>query len=116
MHPLYSSLCSIFSLTQVVAGPTHVHHDGSTSTIDLVFVPDPSLVNSCNTIPPLSNSDHYCYGTYSYADWNTACQLIDTLNWDSIMLIWWHWTVLETMAPAIHAYFVPKTTQQASTF
>ena len=58
MHPLYSSLCSIFSLTQVVAGPTHVHHDGSTSTIDLVFVPDPSLVNSCNTIPPLSNSDH----------------------------------------------------------
>ncbi len=31
-HPLYSNLCSITSLyclTQVVAGPTHVHHDGS---------------------------------------------------------------------------------------
>ena len=48
-----------YSLTQVVVGPTHVHHDSSTSTIDLAFVPDPSLVNSCNTIPPLSNSDHY---------------------------------------------------------
>ena len=31
----------------------------ATSTIDLVIVPDPCLVNSCNTIPPLSNSDHY---------------------------------------------------------
>jgi len=43
-HPLYSNLSSIsslFSLTQVVVGPTQVHHDGSTSTIDLVFVPDP---------------------------------------------------------------------------
>jgi len=107
-HPLYSNLCSItslFSLTQVVGvGPTHVHHDGSTSTIDLVFVPDPSLVNSCNTITPLSNSDHYgiilelnrkpkkaakakgrLIWRYSCADWNTACQLIDNFNWDSIM-------------------------------
>ena len=64
-HPLYSNLCSItllFSLTQVVVGPTHVHHDGSTSTIDLVFVPDTSLVNNCSTSPPLSNSDHYGIG------------------------------------------------------
>jgi len=61
-HPLYSNLCSItslFILTQVVVGPRHVHHDGSTYIIDLVFVPDTSLVNSCSTIPPLSNSDHY---------------------------------------------------------
>ena len=68
-----------------------MHHDGSTSTIDLVFVPDTSLVNSCNTIPPFSNSDHYGFvmelnrkpetaakakgwliWKYSYADWNTA--------------------------------------------
>ena len=50
-HPLYSNLCSItslFSLTHAVVGPTHVHHDGSTSTVDLGFVPDTSLVNSCN--------------------------------------------------------------------
>jgi len=45
---------------KVVVG-THVHYDGSTSTIDLVFAPNPYLVimNSCSTIPPLSNSDHY---------------------------------------------------------
>jgi len=48
---LNNNLCSItslYSLIHVVAGPSHVHHDGSTSTIDLVIVPDPSLVNSCN--------------------------------------------------------------------
>ena len=62
LHPLYSKLCSTtssFSLTQVVVGPTLVHHDDSTCTIDLVFVPDTSLVNSCSTIPPLSNSAHH---------------------------------------------------------
>ena len=65
------------------------------------FVPDPSLANSCNTIPPLSNSDNYgivmelnrkpekaakAKGQLTwryYADWNTARQLIDTFNWDS---------------------------------
>ena len=67
----------------------------------IAFVPDPSLVNSCNTIPPLSSSDHYgivmelnkkpekaakAKGQLTwryYADWNTARQLIDTFNWDS---------------------------------
>ena len=44
---------------KVVVSPTHVHHDGSTSIIDVVIVSDPSLVNSYNTISPLSNSDHY---------------------------------------------------------
>jgi len=90
-----------YSLSQVVVGHTHVPHDGSTSTIDQAFVPDPSLVNSCNTIPPLSSSDHYgivmelnkkpekaakAKGQLTwryYADWNTARQLIDTFNWDS---------------------------------
>ena len=116
-----------YSLTQVVVGPTHVHHDSSTSTIDLAFVPDPSLVNSCNTIPPLSNSDHYgivmelnrkpekagkakgqLTWRYSYADWSTARQLIDTFNWDSdyIELSW------KTMTPAIHVYYISNNTQQ----
>jgi len=106
---------------KVVVGPTRVHHDGSTSEIDLVIVPDPSLVNSCNTIPPLSNSDHYgivmelnrkpekaakakgqLTWRYSYADWNTARQLIDTFNWDSdhIELSW------KTMTSAIHVFYV----------
>ena len=60
-HPSYSNLCSIASLycpAQVFIGPTHEHHNGSTSTIDLVFLSDPTSKQSCETIPPLSNSDH----------------------------------------------------------
>jgi len=60
-HLLYSNFVLNYlivqDLTQVMVGPRNAHHDGSTYTIDLVFVPDPSLVNSCKTIPPLSNSD-----------------------------------------------------------
>jgi len=37
---------------------------------------------------------------YSYADWNTARQLIDTFNWDSIMSDDIE-PSLETMAPRI---------------
>ncbi len=136
-HPLYSNVCSITSLyclTQVVVGPTHVHHDGSTSTIDLVFVRNPSMVNSCNTIPPLSNSDHYgivmelnrkpkksekskgrLIWRHSYADWNTACELIDTFNWDSIMsddieLSWkqWHQQFMSIMSQTIPNSLLPS--------
>jgi endonuclease/exonuclease/phosphatase family metal-dependent hydrolase len=60
-HPMFCHLCTItnlYCLNQSVAEPTHVHHDGSESTIDLVFVSDPSLLNSCVTVPRLSNSDH----------------------------------------------------------
>ena len=60
-RPIISNLCTItnlYCLNQSVAGPTHVHHDGTESTIDLVFVSEPSLLNSCDTVPPLSNSDH----------------------------------------------------------
>ena len=60
-HPMYSNLCTIttlYCLSQSVTGPTHVHHDGSKSTIDLVFVSEPSLLNTCDTIPPISYSDH----------------------------------------------------------
>ena len=60
-HPLYSNLCtlsSLYCLTQVVTGPTHEHHEGTTSTIDLVFMSEPSTLQSCDTVPPLSNSDH----------------------------------------------------------
>ena len=58
---MYSNLCTIttlYCLHQSVTGPTHVHHDGSKSMIDLVFVSEPSLLSTCDTIPTLSNSDH----------------------------------------------------------
>ena len=58
---MYSSLCTIssmFCLTQVVTGHTHVHHNGSKSTVDLVYVAAPSIIKTCDTISPLSNSDH----------------------------------------------------------
>ena len=60
-HPLYSKLYNIFSsfgLTQVVSEPTHICSSGSTSMIDLIAMSSPSLLQSCVTVPPLSNSDH----------------------------------------------------------
>ena len=101
-HPLYSNLCSLSSpycLTQVVAGPTREHHNGTTFTIDLVFMSEPSILQSCDIVPPLSNSDHMGIAVtlnrrpvkaektkgrliwrYSFADWMKACQLIDGLK------------------------------------
>ena len=57
-YPLYYiNLCNIMSLSHIPTGPTHLCHNGSTSTIDLVFVPDNSMVNAYDRVPPLSNSD-----------------------------------------------------------
>ena len=98
----------LFALKQIVNEPTHVHHDGSTSLIDLVFVSNPVLLNSCHVIPPLSNSDHrgilaqmfwrptakhnrnnYCKGRtvwcYGLADWEKACSLIEGFDWNSLL-------------------------------
>ena len=52
------TITNLYCLDQSVVGPTHVHHDGTESTIDLVLVSEPSLLNSCDTVPPLSISDH----------------------------------------------------------
>ena len=118
-HPLYSKLCNIMStycLTQIVTEYTHVHHNGSTSIIDLVFLSNPASLLSCVTVPPLLNSDHNGLLTtmkwkgtgsgvhssrrliwrYAYADWEKACELIDNTNWDSlcsddINLSWSNW-------------------------
>ena len=60
-NPLFSRLNSVtlsFNLTQLVAEPTQVC-DTSCTLIDLIFVSTTTKVNSCNTIPPLSNSDHF---------------------------------------------------------
>ena len=95
-HPYYSilqSIMSLYSLSQHVSDPTHTHHSGATSTIDLVFTED-SLLHTCE---PLSNSDHYGIRVavnkkvykhrcktkgrkiwrYTYADWDGACEAID---------------------------------------
>ena len=60
-HPLFHkliSLASTYCLSQMVIQHTHIYHNGSRSTIDLLFVSNPNLVKDCYTIPPLSNSDH----------------------------------------------------------
>ena len=76
----------------------------SCSTIDLVLMSSPSYLNSCTTIPPLSNSDHhglsvlFSAGTlppslksnsrriwrYSLANFDLACEMLDNTDWDGI--------------------------------
>ena len=51
-------LLFLYGLSQIVTGPTHSHHSGSMSTIDLMFVSDNTNVHSCETVPHLGNSDH----------------------------------------------------------
>ena len=53
-HPLYhklSCMMSTYALSQMVSGHTHVHHSDISSTIDLLFTSNPSLINDCITIP-----------------------------------------------------------------
>ena len=119
-NPLHHDLCnlsSMFNISQVVVGPTHVHNNGSQLTIDLVFASNHIKVNSCETLPPLCNSDHYgvltqielrssihqapCKGRlvwrYNYADWCLASNVIENTNWDllfsedNIELSWTSW-------------------------
>ena len=135
-HPMFSNLCtisSLYCLTQVVTGPTHVHHDDSKSTIDLVFVSEPSSLNRCDTVAPLSNSDHggilidfskkqdkpdksqgRLIWRYKYADWIKACELIDEFNWDSIFtdnieLSWklWHQQFMSMMNQTMPNRIIP---------
>ena len=133
-HPMYTNLCSIttlYCLHHKVTGPTHVHHDGTKSTIDLVFVSEPSLMDACDTIPPLSNSDHEGIlmelsqksiktektqgrkiWRYTYADWDKASELIDEFNWDSILSrdIDQSWKQWHQQFMAIMAQSIPNTT------
>ena len=57
--PLVFKLTSIICLHQHVSEPTHLHHDGTTSANDLVFTCEDSVLQSCETVPSLSNSDHF---------------------------------------------------------
>ena len=60
-HPSFGNLCNLmstFGVTQVVDNYTHLYRDNCHSLIDLVLLSNPSFLSSCQTIPPLSNSDH----------------------------------------------------------
>ena len=105
---LFTKLESFFALQQVVTEPTHVHHNGTSSLIDLVFVSNLALFRSCHVIPSLGNSDHNgvivhckwrptaqcsCTTTsrshavwhYKRADWERASTLIENVNWNSVL-------------------------------
>ncbi|KAL1474014.1 hypothetical protein MTO96_021651 [Rhipicephalus appendiculatus] len=46
------------NLVQACLEPTYSSRDGTSSSLDLVFVADPTRVTSCTTSEGLSNSDH----------------------------------------------------------
>ena len=52
-----ASISNLLSLKQIVSRPTHYSHQGSPSTIDLVFLP-PNLSTNISIFPPIGNSDH----------------------------------------------------------
>ena len=98
------SVISSFNLTQVVSEPTRVSKSSS-SLIDLIFVSSVVSVLSCTTVPPLANGDHYglqllftmpfhSYQVkrftrkvwqYALADFDRANELLDTIDWDSLL-------------------------------
>ena len=98
------TLMSTYSLFQMVNDYTHFHHNGTSSTIDLLWASNPSLINDCATIPALSNSDHLgllarlrlklanpikaktrSMWRYRLADWDRACELIESTDWISLL-------------------------------
>ena len=53
-----TELSNTFCLTQVVSEITHVHHNGTATLIDQVFMSNVQLLWKCSVVPPLGNSDH----------------------------------------------------------
>ena len=111
-HPFYPRLTGIsqyFVLNQVMTGHTHESPSGTCkSLIDLVFMSNPSVLESCNIIPPLANSDHLgihlnlkwkrtgsspstrsspqrVIWRYKHADFDKANELLQATNWGSII-------------------------------
>ena len=130
-HPLFSKLCLVsnsLSLTQVVTIPTHFSSNCS-SLIDLVFLSSPSNLISCETVSPLSNSDHLGISfavsavktksnpkrsgrkvwRYVFADYDLAHEMLDTIDWSSLFqssdvnICWslWHTKFLQVMEACI---------------
>ena len=105
--PLFSKLnfiVSSFNLTQLVSEPTRVSNNSST-LIDLIFVSTPAQVNSCHTISPLANSDHFglqlyvsimsprrqikipprSVWRYANADFDLMANRLDDTAWDDLL-------------------------------
>ena len=129
-HPCYQRLCdlmSLYGLSQVVSDVTHTHHNGVSSTIDLVLLSSPSQLIKCCTVSPLGNSDHNGIVTtvkwnpvtaptrrrtiwrYAHADWDKARELISLWNWelmltDDVNTSWCNWhkeflSIMDQCAP-----------------
>ena len=99
---LHSILCS-FDLTQVVREPTRLATSGTATLIDLALMSNPSSLEVCSVIPPLSNSDHNGVSLtikwkienrksryrkiwkYLQADFQRACGLINATDWDTLL-------------------------------
>ena len=105
-HPMYNKLCSVMSthsLDQMVHDYTHTHHNGTTSIIDLLFISNRHLIDTCSTIPPLANSDHLglmaklsfkstrrilkgrVVWRYNLGNWERACDLIEAIDWHPLL-------------------------------
>ena len=124
-----------FSLTQIVPSFTHVSPCGNKSLIDLALLSDASKVSQCQTISPLSNSDHFgielvlkmnTTGTsrqskkrtvwlYEQADFEKANRLISATNWNELLcddveasVRYWQCKVLAIMHECIPTKTLPK--------
>ena len=99
-----STILQAFSLTQVVKGCTHTAPSGKESIIDLALVSSEARVISCETVPPLANSDHdgillqwkwriitsvktapRPIWRYAQADFEQANQLLSECDWDKLL-------------------------------
>ena len=92
------------TLTQVVSVPTH-YSSHSNSLIDLVFLSSPKHLLFCDTLPPLSNSDHLGLSLavslakpernpmrgerrvwrYAFADINLANKMLSAIDWSALL-------------------------------
>ncbi len=131
------SCMSPFSLVQIVNSATHTNPQGRDSLIDLVFLSTPSLLNFCNTIPPLASSDHNGIDLqistsvtslppqdegsqreiwrYDLADFDRANDLIISTDWEDLMaegmdvsLAKWQDKFMEIMVQCIPKVRLPK--------
>ena len=91
-----TGMLSSFHFTQLVNEPTRITRNCST-TIDHVYLTNPSLLSSCSICPPLASSDHRSIQlslnwvkcppkrvtrriwNYSRANWDTICAYLDAL-------------------------------------
>ena len=131
----YQTVCPLFSLCQVVSSATHRSPSGTTSLIDLAFVPSLSQVSSCSVVPPLANFDHYglqleiakptitvqkqtklrIVWRYALADFEKANEMIDSIDWDplitedvNISLANWKKAFMNIMDECIPRVILPK--------